>query len=242
MDFYQSIAYRYDSIFPFSPAQKAFVLAGLEDPASSAVLEIGCATGSLTLELAEDCGAVTGIDIDESMIALAREKAAGRGSTARILPLDMLKVAEVFPPDSLDSVCCFGNTMVHLPGTEQMLTVLRSVRSLLREGAPLHIQVINYDRVLDRAVTSLPTIKRDGISFERHYRYLEGTHQIEFSTILTELESRRASTQQVELYPLRRAELEDLLSESGFSACTWFGGFDRSPLTEDSIPMIVTAR
>ncbi|MCF7940615.1 MAG: class I SAM-dependent methyltransferase [Spirochaetia bacterium] len=242
MGFYEAIAHRYDLIFPFSQAQKDFVLNSLNDPAAAALLEIGCATGSLTLGLAESCQQVTGIDIDAQMIVRARKKAALRGSTAEILRLDMLEIAHRFSAGSFDAVCSFGNTIVHLESTRQMLELLGAVRTVLRDHAPLHLQLINYDRVLDEQVTSLPTIERDMIRFERQYRYLEHEHRIEFSTILSDSETGSSSSQKVLLYPLRKQELERLLREAGFSDLSWYGGFDGSEALPTSIPLIVTAR
>ena len=44
------------------------------------VLELGCGTGRLTIPLALQGFDVTGIDIEESMLARAREKAAQKGA------------------------------------------------------------------------------------------------------------------------------------------------------------------
>ena len=56
-----------------------------------AVLDVGCGTGGTTLAVASavgPAGAVTGVDISEPMIAVARERAAAEGSPARFLAAD----------------------------------------------------------------------------------------------------------------------------------------------------------
>lgn len=242
MRFYESISHLYDLIFPYSPAQKDLVVTSLEDPEAASILEIGCATGSLTLELARTCSEVTGIDIDASMIARAQEKAGMIGSGSRILQMDMLTIEDKFSPGSFDAVCCFGNTLVHLGERAQMLQLFRSVRTLLKEGAPFHLQIINYDRILDEGITYLPEIENESIWFKRDYQYLEAEHRIEFSTTLTEKASGASSSQKLLLYPLRRAELQEMLDQAGFTEYSWYGGFDGSPLGEHSVPLVVTVR
>ncbi len=242
MEFYQAIAHRYDYIFPYSPKQKEFVLSGLDAPEASDLLEIGCATGSLTLELAKHCHSITGLDIDESLISFARKKAALSNDRVEICEMDMLGIAESFSPASFDGICSFGNTVVHLDDKDKMLDLFRSVKTLLKEAAPFHIQIINYDRILDEHMSSLPTIENEVIQFVRRYQYLEDEHRIEFSTTLTDKQTGTSSSGMVRLYPLRQKELEELLREAGFSKLAWFGGFDRSSLERTSIPLILTAQ
>lgn len=137
MDLYQAIVRWYDEIFPYNPAQLEFVLGTLSNADQAALLEIGCATGSLTLGLAEHCREVTGIDIDRQMIEIAEQKI---GDKARIIRGDMLTVTDLFAEGSFDGICCFGNTLVHLDSTDQIRSFLKAVRRILREGSPLNLR------------------------------------------------------------------------------------------------------
>lgn len=53
-------------------------LHGWLPPAAGDVLDLGCGTGSLSLLAAEQGHRVTGVDLSEAMVRLAREKLAGR--------------------------------------------------------------------------------------------------------------------------------------------------------------------
>ena len=56
-------------------------------PRGTAVLEVGCGSGALSLRLAADHGlAVTAVDVDPDEIRRAREKAARTGSDGRAKP------------------------------------------------------------------------------------------------------------------------------------------------------------
>src|SRR5207248_10976566 len=54
------------------------------------VLEVGSGTGSLTNRLAEEAGAVLGVEIDRDFLTLAREAVAGRPNVT-LLGVDILK-------------------------------------------------------------------------------------------------------------------------------------------------------
>ena len=78
----------------FAPIERFLVDEAVASaPAEDAVVvDIGCGTGATTLAVAEALGArarsVTGVDVSEPMIAMARERAADRGSPARFLCAD----------------------------------------------------------------------------------------------------------------------------------------------------------
>ena len=57
--------------------------AGAVLSADSRVLDVGCATGEITLDLAARCGSIVGIDTAEQMIELARGKAQQRRRVPR---------------------------------------------------------------------------------------------------------------------------------------------------------------
>ncbi|MDQ0013947.1 SAM-dependent methyltransferase [Variovorax boronicumulans] len=69
------------------------------------VLDVGCGTGGTTLAAARVAGAqgdCLGVDISEPMVAVARKRAAGEGSTARFIAADVQ--AHAFEAASFDLV------------------------------------------------------------------------------------------------------------------------------------------
>ncbi|WP_189827166.1 class I SAM-dependent methyltransferase [Streptomyces finlayi] len=96
------------------------------------VLDAGCGTGRIAIRLAELGHRCTGVDIDSSMLAVARREAPAQdwllGDLAR---LDTLGLEPEF-----DLVLAAGNVIPLLaPGTEP--TVVRHLASLLRPGGLL---------------------------------------------------------------------------------------------------------
>ncbi|HXX89856.1 MAG TPA: class I SAM-dependent methyltransferase [Acidimicrobiales bacterium] len=87
------------------------LLAGIPEAAGRAVLDAGCGTGRVALELARRGCAVVGTDVDPVMLAAARAKAPG-------LPWVLADLAVMRWPRRFALVVAAGNVMVFLrPGT-----------------------------------------------------------------------------------------------------------------------------
>ncbi|MFF4244819.1 class I SAM-dependent methyltransferase [Streptomyces sp. NPDC001822] len=98
----------------------------------SRVLDAGCGTGRIAIRLAELGHHCTGVDLDPSMLAVARRRAPGQdwllGDLAR---LDALELKPGF-----DLVLAAGNVIPLLaPGTES--AVIRQLAAALRPGGLL---------------------------------------------------------------------------------------------------------
>lgn len=114
----------------------------------SRVLDAGCGTGRVALELARRGVQVVGADSDPSMLAAAQQK-----STAiRWLPADLSYLDQSLT-ETYDLVVLAGNVMIFLePGTES--TVVRQCAARLRPGGllvagfqlkPSRLSLADYD-------------------------------------------------------------------------------------------------
>ncbi len=245
MDFYTDIAACYDSIFPLSHEQIDFVrsMVSTSQDNPACLLDMGCGTGSLSIALAEKGYSVTGIDSDPKMINKAKSKAAEKKAKPEFLVEDMLSIHNRFPKNHFDCIICFGNTLVHLRGTQEIEKVLDQAASLLKQEGLLLLQIINYDRIVQRydqgLSIDLSDIENDVIRFRRTYLWDAESGKIDFTSVLTDKGTGREFRNSVLLYPLRKRELEQILETSGFGGHRFWGSFTKTPLTHDSVPMIV---
>lgn len=239
MGFYEMLVDYYDEIFPTSERTLEFLGKDLEEAAK--VLDAACGTGTYTIGLAEKGYQAVGVDLDESMIALAEKKAENLGLDVDFIVSDMLNIDLVSTSD-LDRIFCIGNSLVHLKNRQEIKTFVETAFSLLKDQGDLILQVINYDRILDEQITFLPTIevRGRGITFVRTYKYLENTGMIEFRTRL------RVNGEETEscvlLYPIRKDDLYQILVECGFTDVKVYGGFDGTPYAKDALPLIIKAK
>lgn len=239
MGFYEMLVDYYDEIFPPSELTLEFLGKGLED--SAKILDAACGTGTYTIGLAQEGYQTVGVDLDETMIALAEKKAGDLGLDVDFIVSDMQNIDLVSTSD-LDRIFCIGNSLVHLKNREEIKSFIETAYALLKDQGDLIIQIINYDRILDEGITFLPTIEvRDkGITFVRTYRYVESTGLIEFRTRLRVNGEETESC--VSLYPIRKEDLYQVLVECGFTEVRVFGGFDESPYSKDALPLVLKAK
>jgi glycine/sarcosine N-methyltransferase len=239
MNFYQSISDYYDYIFPQNTAQISFVLDTFQDTENMTLLDIGCGTGNLDIELSKHFQKVLATDLDKTMIEKATNKLENTVDNLQFIQLNMLNIETEFDKHIFDGIICFGNTLVHLDNASEMFHFFKQSNIVLKPGGKLLLQIINYDRIIDKNIVGLPTIENDHVKFVRDYHYEAKSNKILFKTLLTIKKDGREIENILSLYPIRKEDLNKLLKNAGFTTINFYGNFKREPLHENSIPLVV---
>ena len=111
--FYNSIAEKYDAIFPISPAHKVFFDAEVH---GKTVLDVGAGTGNLTAYLRAQGYDVTAIDLSKALIAQA---------TAKGIEVQELNMLAIDTLPMFDTIINIGNTLPHLDNKDEVQTFLK---------------------------------------------------------------------------------------------------------------------
>ncbi len=136
---------------PLIALEEALVLELMGDVAGLDVLDAACGTGRYAIPFAQAGARVTGVDLCEEMLDLARRKAAGGG-----LSLD-LRVADVralpFADDSFDLAVC-ALALCHLPdlnlAAQELARVLRPGGRVVISDFHPFCQLIGWRTAFDR--------------------------------------------------------------------------------------------
>jgi ubiquinone/menaquinone biosynthesis C-methylase UbiE len=240
--FYSSIGRYYDDIFPYNPAKKEFTRSFLENPNSSSILDIGCGTGDLAMDLAEDGNAVYAIDADQEMIkqAIRKKMPSALDQYPVFRDLDMKRISRFFCDKKFDCITCYGNTLVHLQNTHEVADFLNASHNVLNTNGILLIQILNYEYVLRENIRELPALENEKVRFDRFYEDTESGH-VDFVTYLTIKQDQSALKNRIKLYPLKKEQLTTLLEQSGFGNIKFYGDFEKIPFNQDALPLLVKA-
>ncbi|MFA8300424.1 MAG: class I SAM-dependent methyltransferase [Hyphomicrobiales bacterium] len=239
-NFYESIADWYDEIFPHTKMKENFVKRHINQETKN-IVDIGCATGSLSLSISNSDNFVTGIDSDRVMIEKAQRKAYVGNSNCEFITADMLDTKELFLQNSQGAVICLGNTLVHLTSVERMQNFLNQAFYILKDGGKIIGQIINYDRILNERLDGLPTIDTDSLNFKRMYEYDDDSTLIHFHTYLTIKRSGKLIENNIPLYPLHKGELIKLLTFSGFKDIKLYGNMNDQEWSLKTQPTVFVA-
>jgi glycine/sarcosine N-methyltransferase len=237
MNLYTSIAPYYDKIFPMDPQVLSFIQEQTLGGDRESALDIACATGSLLEAEQSLFHTVAGLDFDPDLIKLAQKRLTGLPPD-RLQRADMRALSSLYPRDSFDLITCLGNSIPHLKDLAEIGAFISAVRSSLAARGIFIFQTINFDRILSQNIDTLPTITFDTGTFERRYSSPNNDGSLQFVTHLRVPADAVVMDDSTRLFPARKAEIEALLRQSGFTRFEFFGDFSGNSWTPDSFLLI----
>lgn len=230
MSFYSDFSAYYDQIFPVD-LNTIENLISLFKPQGH-LLDIGCGAGGYAIELSKNGFKVDAIDFDSEMIEIAKQKLESIKYPVSFKQGDMLDIDAV---DTYDGIYCIGNTLVHLSSETDIFKALGKIYDALKPNGTFIFQIVNYDRVLDQNITSLPTLLASNAELIRDYELFKG--KILFKTTLKTIDNTYYNS--VELLPMRQSDLFKMMTQIGFHEVRSFGRFDASPFENQTSFMLV---
>lgn len=232
--FYKNIAKVYDYIFPPNEIQLEFIESVKKIDKNEFILDVGCATGNLTQLLLKRTVNCVGVDLDRDLLYIAKNKGI------KVEEIDMLGIDRAFEESKFDRIVSFGNTLVHLNSITEVKEYFEKVYKLLKNDGLFIVQIINYDRIIEKEIKNLPTIDNQYINFIRNYEVVND--KVQFKTSLTLKKENEVIENCIELLALRKKTIEDELRNLKFSDVKFYGDFKGNSLDENSEALIFVAK
>lgn len=236
---YKEISKYYNKIFPLNEEKINFIKRNSRSEYTR-ILDIGCATGELAIELTNLGYIVTGIDIDQEMITTANRFAKEAKMNVKFIVGDMLELTNYFSKNDFDFIICWGNTIAHLRDSLELKKFINECFKVLRGDGKLSIQFINFNKIIKSQIFFLPEIDNQDIKFKRYYSFNQDGKLI-FNTEITIKETEETFKQNTFHYPINKKELLGILIEAGFNNFELFSDFKGKIFEEDDLSIILNA-
>lgn len=231
------------------------------------ILEIGCGTGRVTFPLAESGHRVHGIDLSQSMLDIAHQKAGSyTEDVQQRVTFERQDMAELnVPGKQFHLVLMPYGEFAHVLERERQEATLEAIANHMMSGGILVIGMSNWDALEERMSytggqiakmgSSMP-LKYEGVFYDETndrqiVRYLargyDPSVQIAIHVYVHEITDLHGQfiAKKTNIVPIRyvfRYEMEHLLEKAGFKVEAIYGYYDRSPFCFDSKRMIFVAR
>jgi 2-polyprenyl-3-methyl-5-hydroxy-6-metoxy-1,4-benzoquinol methylase len=132
-------AYRGTPPWDIGRAQPAFVELANAGQINGRVLDVGCGSGDLALELAEEGHEVWGVDIVPKAIERAKSKAKVRGVEATFLVGDAVELEHL--GETFDTITDCG--LFHTFNDDDRILYERSLKAVIRPGGVLQLMTLS---------------------------------------------------------------------------------------------------
>ncbi|MGL4175619.1 MAG: class I SAM-dependent methyltransferase [Dermatophilaceae bacterium] len=216
------------------------ILARLGLRRGDSVLDLGCGTGRIAVELARRGMSVCGVDNNMDALALARDAAAtATNSTDWAGRIELVEADMRDLPwrQQFDAVISWYTSFGYTDDDTER-SILRGVRSALRENGRFLLEHVNRDRVL-RQYQRFDVVEHDGTFMIDQNRYDVATGRTVKTRTFAGNGRPGCGAYSIRLFTF--TEIRDWLCDAGFTEVAAFAP-DGGEFTLESPRMIVVAR
>ena len=242
--FYDDLAPEYDEMTGLEKRfvqERPFFRLLVERFHIATALDAGCGSGFHALLLSELGVEVTAIDASKEMIRLL-EKHAGERNMRIDRIVGTFESLNTLVSKKFDAVFSMGNSLAHVLTNQALSRSLRNFHSVLKPGGILFVQLLNYDRILERRERILGEKTTGTKTFVRFYEYEKDAIVFNILTKSSDATSSAEHIQSVRLHPLVRDELIPQLESVGFKELSVFGSISLDAFRKkDSKDLVVLA-
>lgn len=215
-----------------------FIAGRLALPAGARVLDLGCGHGRILVELAARGLELTGVDLDEASLALAREALAQRGLQAELVRDDLRNVPRARP---YDAVLIWLHTFGYYEPDSEDERLIEHVAGALLPGGALLNDLRNREWALFYGPRKDWMQLPDGAPVLMRRRFdLRASRMITTETLVEPDGREQQAEISARLYTL--TEYERMVERAGLTVSDVWGDTDGGPYGMQSPHMIVLAR
>lgn len=236
MSFYNKVAKYYEYIFPADLSTITFLINHMKN--NGKILDVSCGSGEYSIGLTQNNYDVIGVDLEEEMIKIARDKAKRLHLNVDFKLENMLSLKNSFNENTFSGIFCIGNSLVHLDNYDEIYIVLKNMYDLLKEKGSLILELANFDKVINSKVT----IKNEEQNLKLVSEFLihEDNNLYLKNELFTPLETLNYC---IKLYPITISKLTEALNKIGFRNIYLYSNFNGSVFNKElSSTLVLTCK
>jgi SAM-dependent methyltransferase len=212
------------------------ILGFLRLPAGAAVEDLGCGRGRHAVPLARRGYRVTGVDISENMLRLARSRAEREGARVEWVKEDMRTFCR---HGSFHLALSLFTSFGYFSDAENQ-QVLANIGKSLKEGGALLLDLRNAGKGLSRLEDMDRTVEVPAGSLRMSMRFDRRTMRASAEHTLTRSDGIRISSAfDVRIYSME--ELWQMIRKAGMEVKDFYGSLSGAPFTDESTRMVTLA-
>ena len=201
-----------------SKSEGRFFIDELKKRGAQKILDVATGTGFHTLRLLEEGFEVVSVDGSPEMLAKAFHNGCDRGEILRTIHADWRWLNRDVH-SKYDAIICLGNSFTHLFAERDRRKALAEFYAALRHDGVLILDHRNYDEMLDEGFSSAHTYYYCGDNVKAEPEHIdEGLARFRY-------QFPDESVFHLNMFPLRKKYVEDLMRQVGFQKVTTFGDF-----------------
>lgn len=206
----------------------------------NSVLELGCGTGRLSFPLAAAGHKLTGVDIDENMLAYAKETLAERTELVERIRFVRSDIRELDLGEQFDTVIFPYNSIGHISPGKELEQLARAIASHLSVDGNCIVSVLQLDDDLCSADSELRHLEQfsgpagEAIDCYERIQWQPEKNRLIFDWYYDHDEQDELLHLRNELYLHSGESLSHAFAAQGLVLKNSFGDFDGTPWREGS--------
>ncbi|HEX5421222.1 MAG TPA: class I SAM-dependent methyltransferase [Gammaproteobacteria bacterium] len=223
-EYVKSFVEKWDDLIDWEGRAKAegeFFIEQLRAHGAKKVLDVATGTGFHSVQLLRAGFEVTSVDGSPTMLAKAFDNAYRQGYILRTAQADWRWLNKNIH-DLYDAVICLGNSFTHLHNDNDRRKALAEYYATLRHEGILILDQRNYDAILDKEVEPSHQYYYCGENVSATPEHMDESlarFRYSFSD---------GSVFHLNMFPLRKNYVRQLMTEVGFQTITTYGDFQET--------------
>jgi SAM-dependent methyltransferase len=207
------------------------------------IVDVGCGTGEMTIRFAREGWKVSGVDLSESMLAVAHEKSVQAGVA---IPYFEQNMTELDGFTGSDCVTIFCDSLNYLQTEEEVQETFKAVSSQLKEGGLLLFDVHSIYKMSQIFMNSTFTNAEEEVSYIWNCYAGEEANSVEHELSFFVLEEETGLYSRFDEVHYQRTHSVELykkwLEEAGFELLSVTGDFSMEHLADQAERVFFAAR